>query len=59
MLGEIPVELIADASKPPAVFGERGTDATGNSPEQPSRMAAAATKISKVDIRHRTNWTMG
>ena len=49
-LGEIPVELIVDAAKPPAVFGERGTGTVGNSPEQPSRMAAAATKISDVEI---------
>ena len=50
MLGEIPVELVADASKPPTVFGERGTGTVGNSPEQPSRMAVAATKISDVEI---------
>ena len=50
MLGEIPVELITDAAKPPTVFGERGTGAAGNSPEQPGRMAAATTKISNVDI---------
>ena len=49
-LGEIPVELIVDAAKPPAVFGERGTGTVGNSPEQPSRMAAAVTKISDVEI---------
>ena len=50
MLGEIPVELIADASKPPAVFGERGAGAAGNSPEQPSRLNAAAVKISDAEI---------
>ena len=49
MLGEIPVELIADASKPPAVFGERGTGAAGNSPEQTSRLNAAAVKISDAE----------
>ena len=50
ILGEIPVELIADTSKPPAVFGERGTGAAGNSPEQPSRLNAAAVKISDAEI---------
>ncbi len=50
MLGEIPVELIADASKPPTVFGERGAGATGNSPERPSQMNAASVKISDAEI---------
>ena len=49
-LGEIPVEFIVDASKPPAVFGERGTGVVGNSPEQPSRINAAAIKISNAEI---------
>ena len=50
VLGEIPVELIVEVTKPPAVFGERGTGDVGNSPEQPSRMNAAAAKISNVEI---------
>ena len=49
VLGEIPVELITEASKPPAVFGERGTGDVGNSPEQPSRMNAATAKISDAE----------
>ena len=50
MLGEIPVELVTDASKPPTVFGERGTGAAGNSPKQPSRLNAAVVKISDAEI---------
>ena len=49
-LGEIPVELIVEVTKPPAVFGERGTGDVGNSPEQPSRMNAADVKISNAEI---------
>ena len=49
-LGEIPVEFIVDASKPPAVLGERGTGVVGYSPEQPSRMNAAATNSSNTEI---------
>ena len=49
-LGEIPVEFIVDTSKPPAVFGERGTGVVGNSPEQPSRINAASVKISNAEI---------
>ena len=60
-LGEIPVELIVEVTKPPAVFGERGTGDVGNSPEQPSRMNAADVKISNRRLflvpryRHPTN----
>ncbi len=50
MFGEIPVELVADASKPPTVLGERGTGVVGNSHEQPRQMNAAAVKISKTEI---------
>ena len=49
-LGEIPVEFVVEASKPPAVFGERGTGVVGNSPEQRSRMNAASAKTSNVEI---------
>ena len=49
-LGEIPVELIVEVTKPPAVFGERGMGDVGNSPEQPSRMNAADVKISNAEI---------
>ena len=49
-LGEIPVELIVEATKPPAVFGERGTGAVGNSPEQPSQMNATDVTISNAEI---------
>ena len=49
-LGEIPVELIVEGAKPPAVFGERGMATVGNSVEQPSRMNAASAKISNVEI---------
>ncbi len=49
MIGEIPVELVADASKPPTVAGEPGTGVVGNSPGQPSSMNAAAT-ISNSEI---------
>lgn len=41
MIGEIPVELVAEATKPPTVFGERGSGVDGNSPAQPQQMNAA------------------
>ena len=41
MVGEIPVELVAEATKPPTVFGERGSGVDGNSPAQPQQMNAA------------------
>lgn len=43
MIGEIPVELLADASKPPTAVDERGTKVEGVSPDQPSSMNAADT----------------
>ena len=51
MNGEIPVELVAEATKPPTVFGERGTGVVGNSPEQSHQMNAAEVKISETEIR--------
>ena len=48
--GEIPIELIVDAAKPPVVFGERGTGVVGNSPEQPSHINAAGVEISNAEI---------
>ena len=50
MFGEIPVELMVEASKPPTVLGERGTGVVGNSPEQPRQMNAANVKNSKTEI---------
>ena len=49
-LGEIPVELIVDASKPPVIFGEHGMGVIGNSPEQPGRLNAAVVKKSDAEI---------
>ena len=51
MIGEIPVELVADASKTPTVLGERGTGDVGNSPDQPSPMNSVADKFSNSEIR--------
>ena len=48
-LGEIPVELITEASKPPVVFGERGIGTVGNSPEQQSRLNATDVQTSDTE----------
>ena len=50
MFGEIPVELVAEGTNPPAVLGERGTGVIGNSPDQPRPMNAADVKISSSEI---------
>ena len=49
-LGEIPIELIVDAVKPPTVFGAHGTGVIGNSPEQPSQINAANVETSNTEI---------
>ena len=49
-LGEMPIELILDAVKPPAVFGAHGMGVIGNSPEQPSQINAANVQTSNAEI---------
>ncbi len=50
IIGGIPVELLADASKPPTVAGGRATEVEGDSPGQPSSMNATADTISNSEI---------
>ena len=50
MIGEISVELLADASKPPTAVNEPGTRVVGDSPGQPSSMNATADTISNSEI---------
>ena len=50
MFETIPVERVADASKPPPAVDEPGTRVVGDSPDQPSSMNAADVKISETEI---------